>query len=718
MADHTSSHGPAASLEAALSAQEPFLRGLSRALIADEHGAADAVQDTLLAAWRAPALPQSTSRLRAWLATVLKRRSIDQLRSRSFRSELPLDSETSSPGPDLASSSGGEDTPDAIAERLERQLLLQEATIALAPACRSALVLRYQDGKSAAEIARELGVPAATVRSRIARGLAQLREELDRRAHSRGEEHPRESWLAALTPLAFPELPALPGAAAAGATSTVLVTGLIMKKVVLSLSALAASAAVYLLATGGFTGLEPEPAALATPAAHPAARLVPPDGGGPESSGERVAVGPVSAPFGPESPTQAEVPVARASAISGRVMLMDGTALARMRVLALRAVGMENEVLAEALAGEDGKFTIELGDGHGPDEVTVAADVGTFGSAQANAFLGGRAPYPGSVAKGVVPGREALELRIDAIDARFVVPANRLENAPGAPSQRGFLVARPIHPTSADLKHSISGPWQADLESTQPRLLPVNQQYLVDLTFEGGKWITLLPQGLASGRYEFVLEESRPELASVAITRTGPPSSDGDWPEIEIRLRRHAGAGSAGGERHGRLKLAGSERSAATHAALPGVSTLEASVQGHSKPTWHYVVQECQEIELSAGELSQVEIELAIGGRIEVEIPSTPESEAPEPEVTIVLYRYLTGGPAGDDGSEHIPALLGQSGDGPWESIGLTQAGQTYVVSPALAPGTVEVTVSAGSGEPTKGVLQIVPGQVSTIRVE
>ena len=63
-----------------------------------------------------------------------------------------------------------------LAEEAQRET--QEALAALPVAFRAALVLREMEGLSYEEIAAALGCPAGTVRSRINRGRALLRERL------------------------------------------------------------------------------------------------------------------------------------------------------------------------------------------------------------------------------------------------------------------------------------------------------------------------------------------------------------------------------------------------------------------------------------------------------------------------------------------------------------------------------------------------------------
>src|SRR5438105_33120 len=67
-----------------------------------------------------------------------------------------------------------------LVAQAELQRELVGHVVALDDPYRSVVVLRYFHGASAAEIAKERGVPAATVRSQLARGLAELRTRLDR----------------------------------------------------------------------------------------------------------------------------------------------------------------------------------------------------------------------------------------------------------------------------------------------------------------------------------------------------------------------------------------------------------------------------------------------------------------------------------------------------------------------------------------------------------
>src|SRR5207237_391563 len=64
---------------------------------------------------------------------------------------------------------------------------LADALVALDEPFRTTVIRRYLDGETAAQIAREQGVPAGTVRWRLHTGLARLRAALD-------AARPRSRW--------------------------------------------------------------------------------------------------------------------------------------------------------------------------------------------------------------------------------------------------------------------------------------------------------------------------------------------------------------------------------------------------------------------------------------------------------------------------------------------------------------------------------------------
>jgi len=184
-----------------------FLKNLARALLRDEQAAEDVVQDAFLAAIEKPPAPGN---LRAWLASVVRHLSLSRLRSAKRRSAREQ----------RAGGEGGDGPPppEDVVARMELQRRVVAAVLALDEPYRTAIARRYLDEWSLAEIAREAGVPVATARTRLRRGLDRLRARLDDEADGRG------AWSAGLLALLARETtPAAPAGAAAAATGLALV---------------------------------------------------------------------------------------------------------------------------------------------------------------------------------------------------------------------------------------------------------------------------------------------------------------------------------------------------------------------------------------------------------------------------------------------------------------------------------------------------------------
>ena len=90
-------------------------------------------------------------------------------------------------------------TPEELSERLDSERALVDELAALEEPLRSTVLLRYYEGLDSTEIARRQGIAPGTVRWRLKKGLAELRERLDRRHGGDGRR-----WALLLIPLARP----------------------------------------------------------------------------------------------------------------------------------------------------------------------------------------------------------------------------------------------------------------------------------------------------------------------------------------------------------------------------------------------------------------------------------------------------------------------------------------------------------------------------------
>ncbi|MEO0649811.1 MAG: sigma-70 family RNA polymerase sigma factor, partial [Planctomycetota bacterium] len=162
-------------IEAALR-EEGWLRSLARRLVGEGTDVEDAVQATWEATLRDR--PLAAQRRRAWLSTVLKNHVRQAARTRVRR----LDREERAARPERAP-----DTAELVAEA-DLRAAVASAVLALPDLEREAVLLRYYRDLSLAELAGQVGASEATVKRRLAAGVARLRralEERDRAADGR-----------------------------------------------------------------------------------------------------------------------------------------------------------------------------------------------------------------------------------------------------------------------------------------------------------------------------------------------------------------------------------------------------------------------------------------------------------------------------------------------------------------------------------------------------
>jgi RNA polymerase sigma-70 factor (ECF subfamily) len=143
------------------------LDAAARLILRDHELARDAVQEGFLRAWRNLPTLRDPDRFEGWLRSLVVRSCIDVLRRRGRRpievELLPID------GPAVA------DIASIVADRE----LLDLALGRLHPEQRAVVVLHYYFGLPLPEVARTLGIPLGTAKSRLHRSLAAMRAAID-----------------------------------------------------------------------------------------------------------------------------------------------------------------------------------------------------------------------------------------------------------------------------------------------------------------------------------------------------------------------------------------------------------------------------------------------------------------------------------------------------------------------------------------------------------
>ena len=146
----------------------PLLYGLICKIVQAEDLAENVLQDTFLKVWqRFETYNEAKGRLLAWIILIARNSAIDAIRSRSFQRQkkvVPV-------RPELSNHVG------VSAEMKTDYIGLQEAVNRLDVKYRVVLELAYFLGYSHREIAEQLDLPLGTVKSRIKRGIQELRTQ-------------------------------------------------------------------------------------------------------------------------------------------------------------------------------------------------------------------------------------------------------------------------------------------------------------------------------------------------------------------------------------------------------------------------------------------------------------------------------------------------------------------------------------------------------------
>jgi len=145
--------------------------------------AEDLAQETWIRVLQRGSQYNGRQRFDLWLFAIARNLAIDYLRKKRKAvqtASLPDDRDEIL----LVSSSGP--SPFEAAARSEDAIRLAGQLQILSPLYREALLLRFQEDLSLAEIAQVLGAPVTTVTSRIYRGLAELRSAFEEGGDSPG----------------------------------------------------------------------------------------------------------------------------------------------------------------------------------------------------------------------------------------------------------------------------------------------------------------------------------------------------------------------------------------------------------------------------------------------------------------------------------------------------------------------------------------------------
>ena len=158
---------------------QPRIYSLALRMVRRAEDAEDVVQETFVRMFRALDRYDPNRPFGAWLFSIASRLCIDQLRRRKLqpisltqkdRDDDEYEIEVVDPGP----------RPDDVTARVEEEERTRALIDSLPPHYRIVVLLRHQQDLAYEEIAEALHLPLGTVKARIHRARALLKERLER----------------------------------------------------------------------------------------------------------------------------------------------------------------------------------------------------------------------------------------------------------------------------------------------------------------------------------------------------------------------------------------------------------------------------------------------------------------------------------------------------------------------------------------------------------
>ena len=172
--------GDADAFEQLVAAYRDQVFRLALRMCGSEADADEVAQEAFLSAWKGLPNFRGDSQFSTWLYQLTSHAAIDLMRRE--KRQIAAEDITGVSAPDPAPG------PQQQAERSEQRQAVRDAIMQLTPEYRQIVVLRFLEELSYEEIGAMLALPSGTVKSRLNRARAQLKEILSRSGNLFGAE--------------------------------------------------------------------------------------------------------------------------------------------------------------------------------------------------------------------------------------------------------------------------------------------------------------------------------------------------------------------------------------------------------------------------------------------------------------------------------------------------------------------------------------------------
>ena len=167
-------------LQDLVSSYLPTLYRRAYRYVANPHDAEDAVQDALLSAYKHLDQFKGTAKLTTWLTTIVANSALTQLRRRPRQPHVSLNEQLNEEQDYFLSDilADARPNPEDQCASSESHGFLLHFLEELSPVLKQAIQLRYLDGLKICEAARIAEVPVATMKARLLRARAHLKQKM------------------------------------------------------------------------------------------------------------------------------------------------------------------------------------------------------------------------------------------------------------------------------------------------------------------------------------------------------------------------------------------------------------------------------------------------------------------------------------------------------------------------------------------------------------